>query len=543
MKLTIQRPTNSSEKSNLILSSSDAYAINDFYGYNDHFINLLLVRNDTTNNVDVYLKQAKWDKITTDLTSSFTASASVEYPKKWLTGNTLRIGSDDSLNRFTVQEIRYWNKLISDDILNEHVLSPHSYNSNNPTGSFYDLSLRLPMIDKFDIAVTTSLLSEHPDYSENTLNDGTVLTGTFNSFVETSFEGINETHYVINPSIGNRSIFSDRIVIDNVTSSYDHTVLDKKISTENTRTNLNNSNNNRLGIYFSPQNIINEDIFKHAGYFRLDDYIGDPESLYKSSYPNLRFFANEYWKKYQNTNTTSDYLRLFKLYDFSIFSQINQAIPERANKILGLLIEPNILERSKVKSLPPSKELNIFDIDIEKGILYTISGSNVGPIDVEVDYDPNDDIEATYNQYSITINDYKNYYSGSRYIVHDLLFTTSSGDLVISEGISTVQFLQTSVSESFDSKYKETTEYFYSSSLHAYTQRYYSSSFIAAKVQDYLPISLYNLKYGGCTLTSTDVNIANSDIYQNKPVVEVIINDSGELISSEYDSDGNFDVV
>ena len=33
---------------------------------------------------------------------------------------------------------------------------------------------------------------------------------------------------------------------------------------------------NKLGIYFSPQTMINEDIIAQLGFVSLDDYIGDP---------------------------------------------------------------------------------------------------------------------------------------------------------------------------------------------------------------------------------------------------------------------------
>ena len=696
MKLSIERPLSSSQKANLKLYASSSYAINDFYGYNDDFITLLLVNNDSTNNIDVYLKQSKYEKITTDLTSSVSESVG-SYDNIWESGSTLRFGDTASLNHFTIQEIRYWNQQISDTILNEHVLSPHSYNSNNPTGSFYDLSLRLPLIDKFDVNVTQSISPEQPNYSitefanyiwtgdnstfdtsigdwddirgtrtwnisgyirftrdnatahsgirismpvayriegatyrikfickgtmtgsknfvyigqvEDTsfttiknpfitsgwqeyemvftwdtthtnnieigLGAGTVgnffdidnvlveyanpISASFNNFSQSNFEGINETHYIVNPSIGNQSIFSDKIIIE-TSDTYDHLVLDKDRSTENVNNNTKNSNNNRVGIYFSPQNIINEDIFKHAGYFRIDDYIGDPESLYKAAYPDLTFFSQEYWKKYQTKNNLGQYLRLFKLYDFSIFNQINQTLPERSNKILGLLIEPNILERNRIETHLPSRTNNLYDIHIPKDDLYAVTGS-VSNYEGEIsrsysvltnDYThytasienrDSNTITSSYNHHTCSISDYKNYDIASRYVFHDLLFITSSGALIISTGSYTINGLQPFISSSITSNYKEILSYFYSSSNHEYQKVFYSSSYKAAETQDYMHTSWKNLKYDGCQVTAADINVENNDIYQNKPVVEVIEIDSGELISSEYDSDGNFDVV
>jgi hypothetical protein len=63
----------------------------------------------------------------------------------------------------------------------------------------------------------------------------------------------------------------------------------------------------------------------------------------------LKWFAREYWQKYPNKNDFTAYIRLISVFDFSIFDQIRQTLPARVNEILGVLVEPNVLERSKVK--------------------------------------------------------------------------------------------------------------------------------------------------------------------------------------------------
>ena len=73
--------------------------------------------------------------------------------------------------------------------------------------------------------------------------------------------------------------------------------------------------------------------------------------MYKDEYPRLKWFANEYWKKYPNKNDFTAYINLISIYDFSIFEQIRQTLPARVNPILGLAIEPNVLERSKVVAI------------------------------------------------------------------------------------------------------------------------------------------------------------------------------------------------
>lgn len=594
MKLVSHKISSNKKNANFYLLSdnntiSSSFTINDIEAYDNRFLHFYLSYNQESNNIDVTVKKQKYGKIVLTNTSSYedlkvnqAITTEVKKPittenlfrfiteteifnftgdltNNWLSGTKLIFGDTNKINRFTLQEVRYWNKPLNDDILNEHTLSPHSYHSNTPTGSYYDLSLRVPFIDKFDVNITQSILSEHPDYHNKTLIDNRILSASFFNLNKDNFEGINETHYIVNPSIGNRSIFSDRIIIDKYQKTeYDYLILDKKLSVENNYTNLNNTNNNRVGIYFSPQNVINEDIFKHMGYFRIDNYIGDPKSLYDSSYPHLKAFAKEYWKKYQTKNNTGEYLRLFKLYDFSIFSQINNTLAERSNKILGLLIEPNILERNRIKTHLPTREKTSFDINITGSHLYSTTGSiqgleaniiesytissNVTEYTSSINTN-NVNILSTYNQYSTTIHKYKDYFEGSQYSFNEIIFNVSHNELNITNVNYYIDALNLFVSGTTQSKHRKIKEYFYSSSQHAYLKMYYSSSYIPANVQDYLPTSIKNLKYKGCKVTSANINVNNNDVINNKPTIQVITVNTGELIASKHDSDGNFDVI
>ena len=111
---------------------------------------------------------------------------------------------------------------------------------------------------------------------------------------------------------------------------------------------------NKLGVYFSPADVINEDIILSVAGFDYDDYLGDPRDKYSLRYRGLDYAAEQYWKKYNSPNNFWDYIRLIRYYDTSVFDQIRKMIPAKANANVGLLIEPNLLERRKeVIGAPP----------------------------------------------------------------------------------------------------------------------------------------------------------------------------------------------
>jgi len=114
---------------------------------------------------------------------------------------------------------------------------------------------------------------------------------------------------------------------------------------------MNASDSNKLMVAFSPQNIINEDIYEAIGDVDLSEYIGDYSTIESDEYVELNRFAEEYWKKYDNKNDFNAYISIVSQFDLSVFEQIAQTLPARVNELLGLVIEPNILERSKVLSV------------------------------------------------------------------------------------------------------------------------------------------------------------------------------------------------
>jgi hypothetical protein len=104
---------------------------------------------------------------------------------------------------------------------------------------------------------------------------------------------------------------------------------------------------NRLGVYFSPVDVVNEDIVYSIADLSFDDLVGDPRDEFKHSYGRLSQLRREYFKRYSKSNNFWDYLRLLTYYDKSIFTQLTQLLPARADATLGVLVEPNILERHK----------------------------------------------------------------------------------------------------------------------------------------------------------------------------------------------------
>jgi hypothetical protein len=353
---------------NFYLSGSFGFAtasILDQCIFDDEFTSIMIQREEPTDNdiidnvYNFYVKKSKWGKLTIDESATIVVDSTVSssYNNSWTTSGSLYIGQGDA-TAFTgsVQELRYWTVPLNEPTFNNHVTSIGSYNSNNRSGSYYDLQVRINLVDNIDLTTNNIISSSHPNQTKMYFENGIAKQAEFvgNWGTDNDWLYWEEKQYIEGPSVGGNNVYTDKIRIE---GSELRGTLSPRARQEISQYDFAPTDGKRVGIYFSPQNVINDDIMRHMGFFEIDDYIGSPANLYNNAYPELKDIAQEYWKKYSNKNDVAAYMRLFGAFDFSMFKQIKKLLPARANAITGLVIEPNILERNKVIADPkPSKK-------------------------------------------------------------------------------------------------------------------------------------------------------------------------------------------
>lgn len=132
------------------------------------------------------------------------------------------------------------------------------------------------------------------------------------------------------------------------------------------------TDSNLIGFFADPQDFRNKDIVRYYGNLDLMDFIGNPANQYSSSYDSLKLLRKQYitsQNQYSGSNTLfNELITLYKLYfNRSVFESIKNLIPARSNALVGVLIEPTILERPKYTSKPVYSESNtgsVFYADI-----------------------------------------------------------------------------------------------------------------------------------------------------------------------------------
>jgi len=318
------------------------------------------------------VKTSRYNKVTATTTASLfiDGNTSSSYNHSFLNSGSLWIPGSGSyaltdshsmdLLSGSIQEFRMWSSELQDGILDNHTLTPTSFQGNTDgvftgsTSSFDTLLYRLSLGTdnkktlNNDYPATSSFDSQHPNQNV------TQPSASFYNIASSAYYDVIEQNSLEWPDLGaNRSV-STKIRIDNTTLVGEQLFRDTKA--EKPLTDNNPPDSSKLGVFLSPTNEVNQDIAEQFGGISIDDYIGNPSQLPLDDYTDLQALAREYSKKYKGTNKPMEYVRLLQHYNAALFKLIKQFVPYRANTQTGLLIEPTILERSKLPTALPVAE-------------------------------------------------------------------------------------------------------------------------------------------------------------------------------------------
>ena len=508
--------------------------------FNGEWLTALLRTNGS--NLDLVVKKSKYGKIVAAVSASnitsFTTTGSV-------TLGTAVFGSNRLKGQ--LQELRLWTSSLQDDAFDNHVKAPSAYNSTN---AYSDLLFRLPLSEKINHATTSSLTGVQP--LANTISAS--FAGWTNN---TPYDSLEETYYFETPTAGAGTYDDNKVRLESNTLVG---TLDVKTRAEQSAYDRAPLDSNRLGVYFSPQTMIDEDIISQLGFIELDDFIGDPGDSKSTSYPALEYFARSYWKKYSDKPNMNMYLNMFGLFDLSFFKQLEQLLPARVDKLTGIVIQPNILERNKSSVLPSVKREDLTQYAYIENAEVTASGDYLtllGQVDGKVmtlSAQDDDQLQAyltasVADKYdSVPYSHQYLIYSGSGYITASSPYWLSEAvqPTIIANAVS--EFLYKSGSVTFATGSGSNIAVgSYGVGVYG-TSTYYLNPVAAgfegvlAEVSSFLPTGLANHRYNGSKMTSPAFNVNSLDTVDGGPVVEWTTANPNQLIYQSNGAEGSFQI-
>ncbi len=332
--------------------------------FNGNFFGVM-IHSGSEDGLQLSLRQAKKERTIFQETNSISAS------NNWHTGSTIRLGGNYS---GSVDEFRLWSDVLANGRFFEHVSFPEMINGNHVSSSTDDLYFRLDFEYPKNLSETSSLINvdtniyfenglTRNDYENGTtaslysINTTPLLSASAYNFASVDeypyqFEVIDRSVVLSMPDAGSSRYSTNKVRFESQTLVSD---LSSKSRATKKAFDQSPVDSNRVGLFFSPTKELNIDIAKSFGGINLDDYIGDPSDKYKSSYKNLDNLRNYYFQRFDNRDIYA-YINLIKLYEKSMFEDIKKMLPARVKATTGLLIEPHILERSKIAQKKPNGE-------------------------------------------------------------------------------------------------------------------------------------------------------------------------------------------
>ena len=306
------------------------------------------------------------DRITLSSKSNLivSSSASSSYNAAWTGSGDLFIGGNTttpfSANKLSgsIMEFRLWSEGLEEDKFDIHVSSPKSYIGNTPSSSYENIARRFSFDDNTTLSNGDSIRDVRP-------NQTTTQSGSAQGFGGlNTFETVIDKTKTIVPNHGPNRRTATKIRIEDNYLSGSGASLSISERYDYSSNDSSPLDSNKLGIFFSPTDVINEDIVQSFANLDFNELIGDPRDVFSEEYSELSRESDKYFKKYTGNNNFFEYMSLIKKYDQNIFKQLKKIIPARVKANLGTVIESNILERPKSpvqRNNPSVEQINYRD--------------------------------------------------------------------------------------------------------------------------------------------------------------------------------------
>jgi hypothetical protein len=107
---------------------------------------------------------------------------------------------------------------------------------------------------------------------------------------------------------------------------------------------------NELDISISPVDAIDREIIRAFGNINLGQYLGDPQDTNRDSYSGLDALENVFIRELAPTINHNGFVRYFDKFLNNFYESIEQFLPARSKLRKGIVIRPNILNRTKVNN-------------------------------------------------------------------------------------------------------------------------------------------------------------------------------------------------
>jgi hypothetical protein len=285
-----------------------------------------------------------------DGTSIGYISSSIVDTGSWSAGYLAYFATSSTHEAFSgsLQEVRYYSTRLSESVFKDYTMNPLSIEGNGVNFSPNELTFRAALGSELDITTTSSI---HPKVTGSWTTTSSFTSNSNYTFASAPSYNTNTEYFFLDQfPAGIKNRITDKIRYENSTLPSGDVLSPIRSLSQTVEASASYTDSiNYLEVAFSPQNQINDDIVSQIGYFNIGDYIGDPRQRSSSAqiYPDLNKLSEDYFKKYIKSYDLTDFIRLIKFFDNSLFKMIKDFIPVRTSLASGLVVKQHLLERNK----------------------------------------------------------------------------------------------------------------------------------------------------------------------------------------------------
>ena len=344
----------------------------------------VLVNKNSSTDFIIYAKNSLYNGNDGN-TLGFQASSSVILANPWITVTEAYLGKSSLSSKVfsgSLQELRYYTQPISESTFDAYVMNPGSIEQSE------FLAFRAALGGE----LYTASISIHPKVSgEQVTTSSFAATSNFYITGSTTYSPNVSTVFYDQPAVGIKNAVSNKVKVG-TTDLYGTVLSGLNTLQQNYVVSQSYTRDvNYLEVGFSPQNEINEDINSQFGYFNIGEYIGDPRFISESNYryPALDTLSLDYFRKYTSSYNYTDYLRLLKFFDNSLFRLIKDFIPARTAAATGAIVKQHLLERNRqrppqVNYIQPEYTGSVTSLprDYQTGSIEVFTGGAGGSVNV-----------------------------------------------------------------------------------------------------------------------------------------------------------------
>lgn len=322
--------------------------------FGDELLNVAVRTFDGTKDVDMLVSQVERQ----DIIFSSSNSVSSSFVDLWNQTDNIYLGGSGSIKignyDGTIDEFRLWAVNLSSSVILDTAFDPGSHAGNNYDDPSEYLYIELSF-DKLDTTLLPAFLRNESPYR---LQDGSpsleVISTT--GLTTASFSRYNRTIRQRLPQVGSSQYVTQKVNVakppvfkeSNITRN-NVPVLSRTKSIVKLSEKPVQQGRNKVVVGTSPTQLINQNIIRNIGLTNINRTLGIPTDLYKSLDPTLQKLRKHYQDYYYVTVDFNKYIRILSEINSVIGQMVEYFIPSKATPLKGIIIEPNVLERNKIK--------------------------------------------------------------------------------------------------------------------------------------------------------------------------------------------------